>query len=252
MRVFLPLAVYCTVGLALAWLVALAQARFAEPFEPWYASRAPWVDPRSVCLPKLNEQVWRAPGDPSHIEFRPLIRRAWQRALADRLLRDHIGPEAWEARAASPWTGYDTWAWRDGRQEHIRWVGGVHLGSLSFGWPVASFESWYFIDPSPANKPLLSAAVGVPIGTYEHDNLNVFSAPRVTPLMPVWPGVALSAALYGAGAFALLHTPRTIRAVLRRYRGACHRCGYSMGGIGGAYRCPECGTDRLGAVSRKA
>jgi hypothetical protein len=66
------------------------------------------------------------------------------------------------------------------------------------------------------------------------------SAPRILPLLPLFPGFAINTILYAAIVWVLFAVPGAVRRRVRRKRGQCALCGYSMRGSVGNV-CPECG-----------
>ncbi|MBL8764174.1 MAG: hypothetical protein JNM07_07885 [Phycisphaerae bacterium] len=67
------------------------------------------------------------------------------------------------------------------------------------------------------------------------------------PVRPSWAGFAGGAAFYAAVLALLLAVPLAFRALRRRHRGLCVRCGYDLRGL---TTCPECG--RAGPPFRRA
>lgn len=64
------------------------------------------------------------------------------------------------------------------------------------------------------------------------------------PYHPIWPGLLADSAFFGcAWAVPLFGVPATRRA-LRRRRGLCPRCAYSLCGLAPGTPCPECGRTR--------
>jgi hypothetical protein len=63
----------------------------------------------------------------------------------------------------------------------------------------------------------------------------------VLPLGPVWKGLIINTLLFSAAWFALFAVISKVRALLRRCRGCCARCGYDLRGSNGD-RCSECGS----------
>lgn len=60
------------------------------------------------------------------------------------------------------------------------------------------------------------------------------------PASPLWGGLAVNTAVYGAAWYPLLALPGLVLARLRRRKGKCGACGYDMRGLA-ASTCPECG-----------
>ncbi len=64
---------------------------------------------------------------------------------------------------------------------------------------------------------------------------------RVLPFRPIWSGLAANVALYTFAWMTLLMFLPAIRRALRRRRGLCPSCRYSLVGLPPAAPCPECG-----------
>ena len=226
-------------GLLLSWAVSVVAARLDDSAEdPWWQSRPL---NRGVVLPRLTEARWEAPGEPTRVEFRPRIPPAWYRALADRLVERHAGPERWASIQDPGSARAVIHAWEGTEYRSVRWAAGEHIVYHRLGWPWRCFESWWFIDPNPSLKPMLTPALGVQLGIYEKDAYNVFAAPRLTPVVPVFPELLWSVLFYSAILAAVISGPRAARGWLRRRRGVCVRCGYNRNGIACSALCPECG-----------
>lgn len=61
------------------------------------------------------------------------------------------------------------------------------------------------------------------------------------PYLPVWRGLLIDSALYGSAWLGVITLMRRTRPWLRRRRGCCGRCGYSVLGLPRGAPCPECG-----------
>jgi hypothetical protein len=83
-----------------------------------------------------------------------------------------------------------------------------------------------------ARAPGIDGGVG-PISLFS-------SAPVVIPVIPMWPGVAIDAGIYGAGLFALWRGVRLVRPARARGLQRCSKCGYDLSGLT-SRMCPECG-----------
>jgi len=64
------------------------------------------------------------------------------------------------------------------------------------------------------------------------------------PTLPLWPGLAADAAVFGGAWMGLLLLPAPVRRALRRRRGRCVACKYDLRGLPADTPCPECGTAR--------
>jgi hypothetical protein len=91
---------------------------------------------------------------------------------------------------------------------------------------------------------------GVPsIVTHESHGRRGFWRPRIAhgrgfqllPLLPIWPGFAINTIFYAAIVWGLFAVPGAVRCRLRRKRGQCAVCGYSLRGTPHNEKCSECG-----------
>jgi hypothetical protein len=94
-----------------------------------------------------------------------------------------------------------------------------------------------------------------PLRTFSRSEILVRMGPIACSLGydPIWPGLLVNTAFYGAILWGLWVGPGALRRGLRRRRGACVRCGYDLrggeGSDGAPAVCPECGageTRRIG------
>jgi hypothetical protein len=111
---------------------------------------------------------------------------------------------------------------------------------IAYGWPMLSFRGGLLATPwrtPPATHDYPPALPEIPAMLA----IGLSAEPRAMPLMPIFPGVVLNTALYGAAWWAVLFSPGVIRRERRRRRGACLACGYDRRGIAAGAVCPECG-----------
>lgn len=137
--------------------------------------------------------------------------------------------EAGEERAAWLERECDETAWRK-----VCWL------DESCGWPAAAMASEIRLQPRTGEEVV---RWGVPLQRTEPAGPWNERA-RALPLRPVWGGLLIGTALYGAGWMAVLAGPSGVRWWVRRVRGVCTGCGYDLKGIRERV-CPECGR-RLG------
>jgi hypothetical protein len=75
------------------------------------------------------------------------------------------------------------------------------------------------------------------------DSVGVLTKARWLPITPRFPGFAINTIFYAAIVWGLFAVPGAVRRRIggvRRKRGQCAACGYSLQGIAGG-KCPECG-----------
>jgi hypothetical protein len=119
----------------------------------------------------------------------------------------------------------------DGRQA-------VYQG-VSAGWPMRSFDGCDHLTPIvKARAP--GPVVAVPAWLKGRE--------RNLPVSPRWPAIGINAALFGAASWLLSVIVKTWRSRLRRTRGLCPSCGYTIRELP---KCPECG-ERRPAVNGQA
>lgn len=64
--------------------------------------------------------------------------------------------------------------------------------------------------------------------------------PLRLPVSPIWSGLLVDSAAYGAVGWLVVFGPGALRRLSRRRRGACAGCGYDLRGL---TPCPECGIE---------
>ena len=108
------------------------------------------------------------------------------------------------------------------------------------GWPMLAL--WYELElgRGPVGRKSPPMAVG---GIAFPSNAVPLHSCRALPYLPIYPGLAIDTAFWGATAFAVVAGIRATRAALRRRRGQCLACAYDLKGDT-ASGCPECGWNR--------
>jgi hypothetical protein len=108
---------------------------------------------------------------------------------------------------------------------------------VEVGWPWGAMEWAGTMDERVVRREW-SAIAGVRVRGW--DGRVALGADRRLPLVPLWPGMALDALVFGAGAWAGWSGVRGVRGWRRRRGGRCEGCGYRLAGnVSGT--CPECG-----------
>lgn len=135
-------------------------------------------------------------------------------------------------------------------ESHDRWHGrrkyavtmtppGEHadFGSITVivheaGWPWLCLHGEHHFGDSVSDDGLRSAVM-IPFALRNEN--------RVVPIQPIAAGFALNTLLYAAALWLLFGFPLECRRAVRRWRGRCIKCGYTL--LDNAI-CPECGTPR--------
>jgi hypothetical protein len=94
------------------------------------------------------------------------------------------------------------------------------------GWPRLAIGGWQWMEPSTGWE----ARGAVALGRRTIPQSSVLA--RVLPLHPIWPGFAINTIFYAAILYALFAVPGAVRRRVRKRRGQCASCGYSLQGHG--------------------
>jgi hypothetical protein len=89
--------------------------------------------------------------------------------------------------------------------------------------------------------------VGISVSRYQREVL--------LPVRPLFPGFAINTIFYAAVLWMLFAVPGAVRRRVRRTRGQCASCGYSLRGHGHddpGGKCPECGANSVAAAAAVA
>jgi hypothetical protein len=166
----------------------------------------------------------------------------------------------WPVKAPAEWEPPRRVAWAVGRG--VRFDGGAvahqyaptgpwYVASgVRYGWPVPAMQ-WRvaFVAKGMGDKLVIPTGMttGVKLPGQPIHSV-VWYAPsqfeRRLPLLPVWPGFAVSTVLYAslaAAVWLLCRARSTLRRRHRIRRGLCLACGYAVGGLP---ICPECGRSK--------
>jgi hypothetical protein len=104
---------------------------------------------------------------------------------------------------------------------------------VNAGFPVLSLHGAWFSGANANSGP--GSSVGS-VRLQGHSDYELF------PYLPLFPGFAINTIFYAAIVWLLFFAPGAIRRRVRRKRGQCAACGYSLRGHGSATNvCPECG-----------
>jgi hypothetical protein len=210
---------------------------------PWYTSSLDFADERRRGFARVELRA----GNGGPASFGTLIARRVAAALeAD------AGKVDWQARyAGNKWllsTARDPrWpSWvrlpPDDGTQYISWSG------RAAGWPELCLCSRSWMSAAPPMRVV--SGLAVVFGASHYGSKVIWSADPdrgSIPLIPIWRGLAINAAIFGAAWIPVLVVPvatfRWARGTRRRRRGWCAGCGYDMQGISGV-PCPECGLTR--------
>lgn len=159
--------------------------------------------------------------------------------------------DAWRCVTEAGGFGYRTrheWSARGVEGVPTSWHRAVR-GEYLAGWPVPMLASAVAPGAAERDDPgRAPAGLDLPLTEmvrrgFPTNRLPAFVSAlpeRRVPVAPLWGGVAVNTAFWGAAsAAAAFGAAKARRSVLRR-AGRCARCGYDLGGLGGG-GCPECG-----------
>lgn len=139
-------------------------------------------------------------------------------------------------------------------------AGWFTVWSVEFGWPMPAVR-WEELNFRPMYDDLareriagiqraFDERVGWGAGLVVGPPRAPSQRPLRLPVSPMWAGVAVDTAFYGAAGWCMAFGPGVVRRHLRRRRRACPGCGYDVRGLGG---CPECGPGgAVGGAQRPA
>lgn len=112
----------------------------------------------------------------------------------------------------------------------------------AFGWPMRCL-SMHIVRASLPTGTVWMGGV-LPHGVYDNDPRSGMTA---FPVTPIWPGLAVNSAMFGAVWWGVLWTVGEVRRRRRAGKGQCPACDYDLGGRLDD-GCPECGWNRPNVV----
>ena len=104
------------------------------------------------------------------------------------------------------------------------------------GWPLRTLRCVFRI--SYDTSPTLVTLGGIEL-TPNPRRAHPWFEPRALPLRPIWANFIVNTLFYGATLWLLIGGPFLLRRLVRRRRGLCPACGYTMGQ---SSVCTECGS----------
>lgn len=218
-------AVACALGVATTVAVAWGLGAWGD----WRGGEAVTSYLHPASADESNIRVWQ-------VSRAGAVRRVvvtfgepeWNEGLS------YIPEEAWYDLRIGPDARFDV-SW--GRLREAVDMPGNRVSSVedARGWPLLALRCWFV----PRRPEPAKVRGGIPLDA----DVNAESPMRILPYLPMWGGLVANSAIYASAWLVLLVLPGSIRALLRRRRGLCPRCGYDLGGTPGAV-CPECGWDK--------
>jgi hypothetical protein len=244
-RLILRLAASSLAGAALtvavAWAIDIAVPLSAQP-QQVYAGSVPWPRPVPPHWPRaaaLGERHVGYGKRRERLEARPRPNTRTPEVLRlEKKARDVVrtrSPEEFQeaARLAREALELQRQLASDERAYKMRFQ--------AVGWPMEALgrtqrAAWSTRTGEPLSKPLPWWASGIDLPLPPNSAGDV----AALSLVPLWPGFAFDAALYGTPVFLLWSAHPFLRKRGRVRRGACAACGYDLRGSTGG-TCPECG-----------
>ncbi|MHC4083264.1 MAG: hypothetical protein ACYTGY_02620 [Planctomycetota bacterium] len=122
-------------------------------------------------------------------------------------------------------------------------VPGRRLAQTASGWPALALAYEFHTQGASSARPR-PVTGGILLTGLLPGASRLGPEQPALPLQPLWRGLLLDTALYGAiWLGALLVAPARVRRAIRLRRGACPACGYAVA-AGRSPGCPECGWQR--------
>jgi hypothetical protein len=238
-------ALYLPLGLVTTWAVAWglaarfrvsdAEVRFDAELRDDMASVAARDDWSTLAI-----GLYRAPGS---------VRRIWSEDHHltdpdDLILQAHtaLGGQvtARDAQSLSTWAIGGAHRWGSLAQQQDRFVAGKSVGTgfdEAHGLPALAFAAQGRVIEDPESRLVLQAAID--LSTPDTPPF----APRLLPLLPIWPGLAFNTLFYALLWYLALASARMVSHNRRYRRGLCPFCRYDLR-ADYSQGCSECGWKR--------